>query len=91
MKDNSNKLNFKEFDSVIISEIEKVGGYNLGYLAGESYDQVHKDKYKIIKFEIPKEKRHFVLNTMKDNFNELGYQVFCPTLVMMKPQKRFAF
>lgn len=77
MNNNINKLNFQEYNAFVISEIEKLGGYNVRYLTETPSKRHDKDKYKTIKFDIPKEEKHFVVNTLKDNLSELGCQVFC--------------
>lgn len=70
------ELQFEGFDEKVLSKIANISNSKLSYLTETEIDNIDISKYKIIKFEIVKEKRPEVLLMLKEEFKGSEYNVF---------------
>lgn len=70
------ELQFEGFDEKALSKIANISNSKLSYLTETEIDNIDISKYKIIKFEIVKEKRPEVLLKLKEEFKGNEYNIF---------------
>lgn len=70
------EIHFERFDDKALSKIANISKNKLSCLTVTEIDKIDISKYKVIKFEISKEKRAEVLSKLKEEFQKSEYQIF---------------
>lgn len=70
------EIHFQGFDDKVLSEITDISKSELSYMAETEFYKIDTNKYKIVKFEISKEKRPEVLSKLKEKLPKSEYQIF---------------
>jgi len=60
------------FSPNVLTEINKLGAGEIQYFTKSRFEKIDTAKYKILKFEVPKEQRPSILNTLKPSFLHTG-------------------
>lgn len=70
------QMHFEGFDDKALLKITNISKSKLSYMSETEIEKIDINKYKIVRFEISKEKRPEVLSKLKEEFQNSEYQIF---------------